>query len=175
VSIDKVQPLKLEDPTTGGDDTDLFPTELDPLEDYVECRGVALANDTTRDDNVIISRNSSSDLTFKDLTNTTPVTLTQLLAGSELKIHATSFDVIFNPPTDEVRGSVTGLSETPLRAYGFSAIEQSVAVQSGFTYTIHVLKYNTNGFDYKVTITEDEWWPGPGNLTVRIHYMWSET
>lgn len=175
MALDKVQPLKLEDPTTGGDDIDLFPTELDPLEDHVECRGIVLANDTTRDESVVVSRNSSSDLTFKDATNSTPVTLTQLLAGSELKIHTASFDVVFNPPVDEVRGSITGLSATPVRAYGFSATEQSVAVQSGLTYTVHVLKYNTNGFDYKVIITENEWWPGPGSLTVRIHYMWGET
>lgn len=89
MALDKVQPLKLEDPTTGGDDVDLFPTELDPVEDYIECRGVVLANDTTRDENVIISRNSSSDLTFKDSANTTPLTLTQLFAGLRQTLSST--------------------------------------------------------------------------------------
>jgi hypothetical protein len=39
--VDKVKPLKLESPTGGGTETDPFPTETDPLEDYLSSKGMA--------------------------------------------------------------------------------------------------------------------------------------
>lgn len=41
--VDKVRPLKIEKSTDGGGDVDPFPTELDPVEDYVSVKGVSFA------------------------------------------------------------------------------------------------------------------------------------
>ena len=79
--LDRVQPLKLEDPETGGTETDEFPTEVDYNEDYIDCRGITAQNDTSNDDAVVISRDASNNLTFKDGV-TALKTLAQLAAGT---------------------------------------------------------------------------------------------
>jgi len=81
MALDKVKPLKLESPDTGGTENDQFPTSLDPSEDYVECRGIVLDDETHADESTVISRDDV-DMTFKDGNNTTPVTLTALIAGT---------------------------------------------------------------------------------------------
>jgi hypothetical protein len=58
---DLVRPLKMESPTTGGTETDLFPSELDPAEDYIAVKGVALEGNI----NTTISI-SNGNITFKD-------------------------------------------------------------------------------------------------------------
>jgi hypothetical protein len=78
--VDKIRPLKLESPSDGGDELDEFQTPLDPHEDYLDARGIVIQNDTSTDEQVIVSRNANNDLTFKDAYNT-PTTLTTLLAG----------------------------------------------------------------------------------------------
>jgi hypothetical protein len=79
--VDRVQPLKLEDTSTGGDETDQFPTALDPSEDHVECAGVVFDDATHRDEDVRVWR-VGNDLTFLDVSNPTTHTLTDLLASS---------------------------------------------------------------------------------------------
>ena len=79
--VDRVQPLKLEDTQTGGDDVDQFPTGLDPQEDHVECAGLVFDDATHRDELVRVWR-VGNDLTFTDTSNPTPHTLTDLLASS---------------------------------------------------------------------------------------------
>jgi len=44
MAVDKVKPLKLESPTGGGTETDLFPTEADPNEDYIAGKGFSFEN-----------------------------------------------------------------------------------------------------------------------------------
>lgn len=39
--IDKVKPLKMESSATGGTETDFYPTETDPAEDYLATKGVS--------------------------------------------------------------------------------------------------------------------------------------
>lgn len=80
MALDRVQPLKIEDPATGGDETDQFPTELDPQEDHVECAGLVFDDASNRDENVRVWR-IGNDLNFLDVTNPTPHTLADLLAG----------------------------------------------------------------------------------------------
>lgn len=47
--VDKVKPLKYESPSTGGVETDIFPTETDPTEDYLSAKGISLEHsDNTR-------------------------------------------------------------------------------------------------------------------------------
>lgn len=79
--MDRIKPLKLESANTGGVEDDMFPTSLDPHEDYLECRGLVFDTDTVADETTVISRNGD-DLTFKDTNNSTPVTLSDLIAGT---------------------------------------------------------------------------------------------
>jgi hypothetical protein len=80
MAANRVQAIKWEDPAHGGGETDLVPTTIDPHEDFVEARGVAIQNDTSTDDTVLISRDASSNMTLAD-----PVagsfTLAELAAG----------------------------------------------------------------------------------------------
>lgn len=42
--VDKTRPLKMESPTGGGTQLDMFPTEMDPNEDYAALKGIAFEN-----------------------------------------------------------------------------------------------------------------------------------
>lgn len=77
---DRVYPLKLESPGYGTE-FDSTPTELDPSEDHLDVRGVFLQNDTSDDETVLWTRDSSSRMTFIDSENPTPLTLTDLGTG----------------------------------------------------------------------------------------------
>lgn len=46
MAIDKVKPLKIENPATGGVQTDYYPTELNPAEDYASMKGICFADDS---------------------------------------------------------------------------------------------------------------------------------
>ena len=78
--VDRVKPLKIESPDSGGVETDEFPTSLDKNEDFVDCRGVTIQDDSSDDDLVRVSRDGD-DLTFLDKNNTEK-TLTDLVAGT---------------------------------------------------------------------------------------------
>jgi len=73
---DRVPPLKQESA-----EGDLFPNEFDPNEDAVDVRGVFVQSDTSDDEAVNITRDSSDRMTFKDGDNTTPIPLTDLIGG----------------------------------------------------------------------------------------------
>lgn len=79
--VDRVQPLKQESAAGGGTETDLFPTETDHNEDYLDARGVTLQNGTSDDEVVLIDRDALDRLTFRDGENTVPVPLTDLIGG----------------------------------------------------------------------------------------------
>ena len=76
MAISRVQPLKIEDTTTGGDNNDAFPTGLDRNNDMVDCRGVALQDDISNDETVLLDR-SGGDMMFRDQYNT-PISLSDL-------------------------------------------------------------------------------------------------
>lgn len=78
--VDRVHPLKLEHPAYGTQ-TDFTPTELDPQEDHVDVRGAFFQNDTSDDETVHVTRDSSSRMIFIDSENTTALTLTELGTG----------------------------------------------------------------------------------------------
>lgn len=44
---DRVKPLKIENTATGGDETDAFPTETNPMEDYLAAKGLAFEDTDT--------------------------------------------------------------------------------------------------------------------------------
>lgn len=82
MTLDKVQPLKLEDPSTGGTEVDQFPTELDAQEDYVECAGLVLNDPEHRDESTVLSR-LADDMLFRDGNNPNPIPLNDLLTPSK--------------------------------------------------------------------------------------------
>ncbi|RLC88633.1 MAG: hypothetical protein DRJ03_01805 [Chloroflexi bacterium] len=77
--VDRISPLKIEGPASGGSQTDDFPTSASRNEDFVDCRGVTVQDDTSNDDLVRVSRDGD-DMTFLDKNNTVK-TLTELLAS----------------------------------------------------------------------------------------------
>ena len=79
---DRIQPLKLEDPSTGGVETDWGPTSADPNEDYVDAHGVTIQSNISDDEDVFIGRDVSDDMIFQDKVAGGPYTLTELLATS---------------------------------------------------------------------------------------------
>lgn len=79
--VDRVKPLKIEGSDTGGTEDDLFPTGLDPNEDFVDCRGVALQDDASDDEQVTATRDGSGNLVLKDVANPSGKTLTALSSG----------------------------------------------------------------------------------------------
>ena len=106
---DKVKPLKLESPDTGGTETDQFPTSIDQHEDYLEARGLVLASDDyeVEDEAVVIER-IGDEMKFKDGLNPGGLTLSQL--GGSAGITYIEF-LLDNEPTAETGG--TDCSYTP--------------------------------------------------------------
>ena len=81
MAIDRVRALKMETDARGTQ-IDEFPTALNPKEDFVEARGFAIQNDTSDDENVLVSRDSSNNMTFQDGVVSGSKTLTELVSGS---------------------------------------------------------------------------------------------
>ena len=71
---DKIKPLKIESPSTGGTETDYLPTESNPMQDYVSTKGIAFEHN----DNRTVDLDGSGNIRFKDVTETTYVTVRQL-------------------------------------------------------------------------------------------------
>jgi hypothetical protein len=81
--MDRVQLLKRESAALGGDAADEAPWDapIEPQEDAIEAAGVYLQDATNRDEAVIVTR-AGDDMTFKDVSNPTPSTLSDLIAGA---------------------------------------------------------------------------------------------
>lgn len=81
IGPDRIQILKQESAALGGSGADdvPYPAPINPQQDVIETAGVYLQDAGARDENVWIERNGN-DMRFRDLNNTTPVTLTQLLS-----------------------------------------------------------------------------------------------
>lgn len=79
--LDRVQPLKLESPDTGGDETDPYPSGCNRNEDYLDCHGVTLQSTTSNDDAVFIDRTAAGNIRFKDAYYNTTVLLKDLAGG----------------------------------------------------------------------------------------------
>lgn len=81
MALDRVKPLKIESIDTGGDTDDLYPTSLDPQEDYVEVAGVVFDDATHVDESTVIDR-LGNDMRFRDGNNPGGATLSELVAGT---------------------------------------------------------------------------------------------
>ena len=80
---DRVQLLKRESTALGGQDSDeqAWPTPINPQQDGIEVLGVFFQDATHRDELVYIAR-VGDDMVFRDPSNPTEHTLTDLLATS---------------------------------------------------------------------------------------------
>ena len=83
MSLDRVKPLKIESIESGGDSEDEYPTPLDPNHDHVDCRGIVFQDDSGIDEQVVVTRDADGNVTFKDVYNPVPVTLTQIRTTTE--------------------------------------------------------------------------------------------
>lgn len=72
---DKVKPLKIENPATGGTDTDMTPREMSPSADYAAVKGIAFENN----DNSLLDLNGSGELQAKDSYFTTSTAIVDIL------------------------------------------------------------------------------------------------
>jgi len=83
IGPDRVQALKQESASLGGDGADDVPytTPIEPQEDALESCGIFFQDASNRDENVYVAR-AGNDLIFRDSNNTTPVTLTSLVGGA---------------------------------------------------------------------------------------------
>jgi len=75
---DKVKPLKIENPSNGGTQTDFLPTESDPTQDYLAAKGIAFENS----DSKLFDLSASGEIQYKDAVQTTYKKLNDIAGGS---------------------------------------------------------------------------------------------
>jgi hypothetical protein len=83
---DRVRSIKWESPEHGGTQTDQTPTEIDVGEDFLDCRGVTIQDDTSDDEVVRISRDVSGNLDFTDPVYGATITLSELATAGATSI-----------------------------------------------------------------------------------------
>lgn len=176
--LDRVQVIKQETAAGGGDpadDVDWFNTPIEPQEDAIEAAGVYIQSPTARDENVLISRDSNGNITFKDVANPAGRTLTQLLGTAAL--HGDSEDVTITHGDSIIFGSISTLPVSP--AVVVPALGRDITstiIDDDYYFNMEVINLTSNGFDYRIRILEDEGperWVGP-DITVRFDYIWRE-
>lgn len=78
--VDRVKPLKIEGPDSGGTQADEFPTSANKNEDFLDCRGISIQDDSSDDETTLLSRDASGNMTFED-SQAGSYTLTELTSG----------------------------------------------------------------------------------------------
>jgi hypothetical protein len=173
---DRVVPVKIESTDLGGDQNDAFYVPADTNSDHLEARGYVIQNDTSRDDQVGISRDSGDNLLLWD-PNAGIQTLSDLLGGGT-GINEGHLDVSIAQGESEAFGIVTGFVTTPNYIGGFTIYERDNGVaQSGFSYVFNPYELTADGFKWRVAfvdagIIDDDYWPGPGPVILRVSYLW---
>ena len=81
MALDRIRPLKIESPASGGTQEDAFPTDADHNEDFADLRGIVFQDDTSDDELVYASRDASGNMIFTDIVTGTVYTLSQLASG----------------------------------------------------------------------------------------------
>jgi hypothetical protein len=118
-------------------------------------------------DSAYVNARGADPLIANDL-----VTLEYLEAYTEPSFFG-SIDVVLSAHHDDATGTVSGLAATPLHVVGNVLYEEGVTVQSGMEYSFHVTQLNAAGFNWKLKVLGDEFWPGPGSVTIKVNYAWS--
>lgn len=83
-----------------------------------------------------------------------------------------TLDVTLPAKYDEISGTVTGLAGVPLHVLGF-VLNEVATVQSGMRYLFLVTGLLADGFNWILKVMDDEYWPGPGPIVIKVHYGWS--
>lgn len=104
--VDLCRPLKIENPSEGGTQTDPFPTETDPAIDYLNAKGVAFEAAGTA-----LIQGASGVLKFQD-TVTSPVTLSQILSPAASVVSVANSGTSFN--ATNVQGALVELRKHPV-------------------------------------------------------------
>ncbi len=112
---DRVQVVKRESAALGGNAAEDLPFDapIDPQEDALECAGVYLQDASNRDQNIYVDR-AGSDLRFRDLNNTTPLTLSRVRGQtvfSEVTSDTTTSSTTF---VDLLTSTITTVAGTKL-------------------------------------------------------------
>jgi hypothetical protein len=114
--VDKIKPLKLEDPSKGTE-LDLYPTETDPAEDYLAAKGLSIeCEDTT-----LIDKAADGSIQFTDA-NSGVKKVAQLHDADEEDFDPTGTDLTSTktgPAIRELRGLITS-SASPGFSWGRS-------------------------------------------------------
>lgn len=88
-------------------------------------------------------------------------------------VNIASLDITLPAKYDQVTGTVTGLSATPSYVISQAIYEEGVTVQSGLQYNFTASNFASHGFSWTLNVLNNEYWPGPGSVTVKINYVWS--
>jgi hypothetical protein len=169
--VDRIKPLKLEDPADGGDDLDLFPTSLNPNEDYLDCRGITLQSDSSDDDTVGITRDAAGKLAFKDTAHPTGIKLEDVGETANHPILRQLIHFIGEGPAEGFATGayreVTGTAFPTAIVWWESAsklkkiVEQTIS-WTGVNPTTVVWKiYDTDGVSVLATVTDSVSYTGP--------------
>lgn len=103
MSIDKVKPLKFENPANGGTQIDVYPTEANPDQDYLTAKGFSFENSDTRK----IDLNASGQIQVQDAVETTPLTITQLRTAQNNTFNNTGTNFTSTNVQDAIIESLT--------------------------------------------------------------------
>lgn len=118
--VDKVKPLKLEN-STDGTEENRYPTEADPSEDYLSCKGLALENS-----NSTLIYGDSGVLKFKDAEKTIAHSLDNILDAEYED---------FDPTTTTLTSTKTGPAIRELFVFASNCFSWSTII-NGQTITV---------------------------------------
>lgn len=133
-AVDKVKPLKVESISSGGGQNDEFPTETSPTQDYLAAKGIAFESN----DNRLIDLDGSGNMQFKDVTQTSYITLTQL---------RTAVNNTFNNSTNSftatnVQAAIEEAKSDAIEHYFGDGSDGNVSLSSGTTVLTRTMYYN---------------------------------
>ena len=117
-----------------------------------------------------ISRDGSGNLVLKDA-NAGSHTLMSLL-GSSFLVEG-FLDITVAQGQDEVRGVITGLPNAPVHVLGCTAFERDNAVPSGLEWIFTPGILTADGFNWRLNVGGNEYWPETASVVVRVSYLWS--
>lgn len=158
----------MEDPSTGGTQTDVWPTSTNINQDFLDSRGITIQDDTSNDDEVRISRDGD-DMTFLDKNNTVK-TLSDLVSGGggltadAHKILRQLIHFIDEGPaegfTSDAYKEVTGLRFPTSIVWWESSSKSKKIVEQNITWTgvlpttVEWKVYDTDGSTVLATVTD---------------------
>lgn len=161
---DRVQVIKWESVGGGGTQTDESPTEINPNEDALDSRGLYIQDETSADDDVLVSRDSSGNMMFVDKIVTTPVSLSTLSAGGGLtpSQHAALDQLVHE------------LSEDYYEEYAYTGGKvTSVDVWTSIAKTLKIRDYAYTYSGGKVATETIRQYDGSGSVVETLVYTYS--